>query len=372
MNVGRVAEIIESIAPPAYAESWDNVGLHVGSRCWAAQRVMLAIDLTAGVLQEAIDDGVQMIIAYHPLIFEPLKALSDASDKQRIALEAAGAGIAVHCPHTALDAAPGGVNDWLAESLGPGDVRALQCHLTLPESEQFKIVTFCPPDAVDRLRNALASVGAGRVGDYELCSFELEGFGTFLGKAGAKPAVGQTGVFERVEEARLEMVCPGAALGLAVLTLREFHPYEEPPVEIYKLQRRPQRHIGVGRRVVLDQRTSLKQLVERVKARLGLAQVRVAVRPNTARRYRTIGVCAGAGGSLLETVLEQGCEMYLTGELRHHDVLAAQARGCTVVLAGHSNTERGYLKRLREQLVSRLPGLSVTLSKRDADPLRVM
>jgi len=372
MNVNRVVEVLESIAPLRCAESWDNVGLLIGSRRWAAERVMLTIDLTEEVLHEAMDADVQMIISYHPPILQPLKALTDDAENQRIALEAARSAIAVYSPHTALDAAPGGVNDWLAAALGAGDVRALTGHRSLPESEQFKIVTFCPAEAVDRLRNALASIGAGRIGEYELCSFEIEGKGTFLGGPGTKPVVGQSGTPERVSETRLEMVCPGAALGLAVLTLREFHPYEEPPVEIYELRPRPQRHIGAGRRVVLDQKTTLKHLVERTKQQLGLGQLRIATGREAPRRYQTIGLCAGAGGSLLETAIDQGCELFLTGEMRHHDVLAAQARGCTVMLAGHTNTERGYLKQLRKTLVSRLPGLKLTIAKRDVDPLKVM
>lgn len=372
MSVNRVVEVLESIAPPRYAESWDNVGLLIGSRRWAAERIMLTIDLTEEVLQEAIDADAQMIVAYHPPIFEPLKALTDDAQTQRIALQAARAAIAVYSPHTALDAAPGGVNDWLAEGLGPGDVRALECQRSLPESEEFKVVTFCPADAVDRLRNALASIGAGRIGAYELCSFEIEGAGTFLGGPGAEPAVGERGRLERVKETRLEMVCPGAALGLAVLTLREFHPYEEPPVEIYRLYPRPERRIGAGRRVVLDQKTTLAQLVQRSKKQLGVEQLRVAPGRDAPEDYQTIGLCAGAGGSLLDAATEQGCELFLTGEMRHHDLLAAQASGCTVILAGHTNTERGYLPELRRKLIDRLPGLTLTISKRDADPLTVM
>jgi dinuclear metal center YbgI/SA1388 family protein len=372
MNVNEIVEALESIAPPKYAESWDNVGLLIGSRQWETARAMLTIDLTGEVLEEAIAAKAQMIVSYHPPIFEPLKSLTDETEKQSIALQAAGAGIAVYSPHTALDAAPGGVNDWLAESLGPGDVRALLCRESLPRTEEHKVVTFCPADSIDRLRNALAAVGAGRIGEYERCSFEMAGTGTFLGGPGTTPVVGRRGQLERVDEVRLEMVCPGAALGLAVLTLREFHPYEEPPIEIYRLQGRPQRHIGAGRRIVLDQKTTLKQLAERIKGQLEIAQVRVATARNAPRKYRTIGLCPGAGAALVEQAIADGCELFLTGEMRHHDLLATQARGCTVILAGHTNTERGYLKRLQSELLSRLPEVELTIAKRDTDPLKVM
>jgi dinuclear metal center YbgI/SA1388 family protein len=372
MNVSRVVEVLESIAPPHYAEPWDNVGLLVGSSRWAAEHVLLTIDLTEAVLHEAIQAGTQMIVAYHPVIFEPMRSLTDVTTKQRVALEAASAGIAVYSPHTALDAAKGGVNDWLAQSLGDGDVRALVCCESLPESEQFKVVTFCPPDAVDQLRNSLASIGAGRIGDYELCSFELRGTGTFQGGEGTNPTIGERGNLERADEVRLEMVCPGGALGLATLTLREFHPYEEPPIEIYQLQPRRERHIGTGRRVVLDRRSSLKDLAESIKAHLGISQVRVARGRGAPDEYQTIGLSAGAGGSLLDAAIQQNCEMFVTGELRHHSVLDAQERGCTVVLCGHTNTERGYLRVLQKTIAERLPRLTITVAKGDRDPLEVM
>jgi dinuclear metal center YbgI/SA1388 family protein len=370
MNVSRVVEVLESIAPLEYAEQWDNVGLLIGSRKWAAERILLTIDLTERVLSEAIRGETQMIVAYHPPIFKKLKALTDETVKQRIALQAAGAGIAVFSPHTALDAAPGGVNDWLAAGFGEGDVRALQSRLVQPPSEAYKIVTFCPADAVEHVRNGLASMGAGRIGDYEVCSFTMEGVGTFLGGDTTNPAVGQRGVLEAVDEVRLEMVCAKKALGLAVLGIREFHPYEEPPIDIYRLEARPERSIGAGRRVVLDQAKPLDEVVQEVKGRLGVERLRVAVAHKTPEAYRTIGMCAGAGGDLLGDAIDQGCEAFLTGEMRHHDVLEAQERGCTVILAGHTNTERGYLPLLRERMVEALPGLNVTVSKEDEDPLK--
>ena len=372
MHVRQVVELLESIAPPQGAAPWDNVGLLIGSPQWDATPVFLTIDLTAAVLREAIDTGTRMIVAYHPPIFDPLRSLTDATPTGRICLEAARSGIAVYSPHTALDAAPGGLNDWIAAGLGAGDVRALEAHEALPETQQCKLVTFCPQEAAERIRNGLATAGAGRIGRYELCSFEIPGTGTFFGGEGARPRVGRAGALERVDEVRLEMVCPEAALGLAVATLRQFHPYEEPPIEIYALRPRPQRDRGEGRRVVLDRKTPLRELVDHIKRRLGVETLRVAVAGDAPRRFGTIGLCAGAGGSLRPAASRQGCELFLTGEMRHHDVLAAVADGCTVVLAGHTATERGFLKVLRKKLVAGLPDLAVTISRKDAEPLKNM
>ncbi len=373
MKVRQVVEVLEQIAPLRFAEAWDNVGLLIGSPGWSANRIGLAIDLTEAVLSEAVAANVQMIVAYHPPIFHPIKQLTDRDATQRIALGAARAKIAVYSPHTALDAAPGGVNDWIAEGVGVGDVRALEARRTLPHTEQYKLVTFCPRDAVERLRNTLASIGAGRIGEYRLCSFEIEGTGTFLGGESTTPVVGKRGAMERVAEIRLEMVCPGESLALAMTTLKQFHPYEEPPIEVYQLQPRPQRDIGQGRRVTLDRTVSLRTLIERLKDRFGVDQLRVAAGNRAPRRYSTIGLCAGAGGSLREEATAQGCELFITGEMRHHDVLAAQAAGCTIVLAGHTNTERGYLKVLRKRLRGSLVAdATITILKKDTDPLKVM
>ncbi len=372
MNLNDLTEALHTIAPLEFAAEWDNVGLLIGSPEWPANKILLTIDLTEDVLAEAIQNGIEAIVSYHPPIFEPMKSLTDATLKQRIVLTAARAGLGVYSPHTALDAAPGGINDWLAQGLGEGDVRALVSHGALPETEECKIVTFCPPDAADQIRNGLAAAGAGRIGAYQLCSFEIPGTGTFLGGEGTDPVVGERGSLERVNEVRLEMVCPKSALALAIMALREFHPYEEPPMEIYELQPRPLRNIGEGRRVMLDQPVSLRTLIERIKQQLGVRYVYVAAGREAPQRYEKIGLCAGAGGSLLNDALAQGCQLFLTGELRHHDVLAAQARGCTVVLAGHTNTERGYLKVLRKRLGELLPNAVISISKRDADPLKVM
>lgn len=372
MRADRLIQFLERLAPPALAASWDNVGLLIGSSRWPASPLLLTIDLTDAVLAEAIDGGVKMIVSYHPPIFEKLARVTDETPKQRVVLGCARAGIAVYSPHTALDATPGGINDWIAEGLGHGDVRALRAAETLPASEECKLVTFCPVEAAGRVREALATVGAGRIGDYELCSFEIPGTGTFFGGETTNPRVGRKGELERVAEVRLEMVCPEASLALAVTTLREFHPYEEPPIEIYRLRARPQRGTGEGRRLVLDRPASLPQLTERMKQRLGVGTLRVAAGEGAPRRYRTIGLCAGAGGGLLDAATAAGCELYLTGEMRHHDVLAAQAGGCTVVLAGHTNTERGYLKVLRRKLRAELGDLEVRISRRDGDPLRAV
>jgi len=373
--VGDAVRALEAISPLSFAEDWDNVGLLVGSEAWSAARILLTIDLTEEVLSEAIALGAGMIVAYHPPIFAPLGSVTERTEKERIVLRAARHGLAVHSPHTALDNAAGGVNDWLASGIGPGDVRALQPAAMLPRSEQCKVITFVPRDAADHVRSALAAIGAGRIGDYELCSFESPGRGTFRGAEGTDPVVGEAGRLERVDEVRLEMVAPEAALGLAVIAIRQAHPYEEPPIEIHALRPRPDRSQGTGRRLVLDRATDVETIAERLRGHLGPrdgSRLRVARVPGGPREHETIGICAGSGGSLLEDAIRQGCDLFFTGEMKHHEVLAARSAGCTVLLAGHTNTERGYLPVLRERMLQTLEGVEITLSERDADPLEAV
>lgn len=370
MNVRDITNVLESIAPLRYAAEWDNVGLLIGSPRWSADSILLTIDLTEEVLAEAASMGAKMIVAYHPPIFKPLNRLTDSTVQQAIVLEAARAGISVYTPHTALDAAPGGVTDWLARGLGDGDVRALEAYESLPYTEQCKIVTFCPAEAVEPIRLGLATIGAGRIGNYQMCSFEIPGRGTFFAGEETNPTVGNQGELEQVDEVRLEMVCGKANLALAVMTLREFHPYEEPPIEIYQLLPRPNRKVGHGGRIVLDRRVDSDTLIERIKKNLGVNRIGIAPGRGAPDEYQVIGVCPGAGSSFIDAAIEQGCEMFFTGEMRHHDVLAAQARGCTIALAGHTNTERGYLPLLRDRIATAIPDCTVAVSKADVVPLQ--
>jgi putative NIF3 family GTP cyclohydrolase 1 type 2 len=175
-----------------------------------------------------------------------------------------------------------------------------------------------------------------------------------------------------VEETRLEMVCSANALAAAICSMRSFHPYEEPPIEILRLEARPQRDTGAGRRVHLDRSMSLRGIAEAVKARTGSPRVQLARAHERPQRHRMIGLCAGAGASLLDEALAQECSVFITGEMRHHDILRAQAAGCSIILAGHTNTERGYLpilaKRLRKLLGDTAP--TILVSRKDRDPLR--
>lgn len=380
MDIGDLVNLMQRIAPLDHAESWDKVGLLAGDRTRPLTGpILLTIDLTERVMAEAIAMKAGAIIAYHPPIFEPLARITDATPRQRVILRALQHNIAIYSPHTALDAIPAGVADWLCEGLSgsktpgkiAGDCRALAAHARVAGSQQVKIVTFLPAKDVEQVRNALATAGAGRIGAYQVCSFATEGTGTFLGDDSTNPAVGNRNVLESVREVRLEMVASKSSLALALETLRKFHPYEAPAIDVYELIAQPQRTVGAGRRLTLDKPTTVAELALRLKAWVGRDQVRYALASGPTGEDKPVmhvGVVPGAGGELSRLSREDGCDVFVTGEMKHHDVLGALNSGMSVILGGHTSTERGYLPRLRERL-EKLVDVPVAVSKTDRTPL---
>lgn len=356
MTVAKLVEAMGEIAPTRYAEPWDNVGLIVGDRAAPATRVLLCIDLTLPVLAEAASLRCDAVVAYHPPVFEGLKRFLAGE----VAFEAARRGIAVYSPHTALDVAPGGTNDVLAEALGLTDLRPLRA--SEGKATQCKLVTFVPADHADVVADALFAAGAGRIGRYERCSFRSQGEGTFQGGENTNPAVGSAGKFERVAEVRVEMVVPLKSVEVVVAALRAAHPYEEPAFDLAALLAVPE-GVGIGR-VGTVRETTLGELAEKAKRALGLRGVMMAGDP--AARVSRVALCAGAGRSLIGDVLSAGAHCYVTGELPHHDALRLARSGVGALCTLHSNSERGVLSALRGRLAE--AGFECVISGADRDP----
>ncbi len=369
LKVRELAAALTAIAPETLAADWDNVGLLAGDPASQCERVLLTIDLTAAVLQEARELGVNAIVAYHPPIFCPLKRVVATDPTTGFLHDAIRHSIALLSPHTALDAVAGGVNDWLAEGLGDGTRWPIESAASLAKTETFKIVTFAPPDSIDRIRGAMSIAGAGRIGEYSQCSQQIAVEGTFFGGESTQPRAGRRGRFERVPESRLEMVCGPRALPAALAALRQAHPYETPATEVHKLVAHPSAHEGQGRMVHLSQPASLAEIVKRLKRHLGVQRLEVASGEGARAEHELIGLCAGSGMSLCDAAIDAGATIFFTGEAKHHDQLAAMRRGCTLILAGHTNSERGYLPTLAERLARAAPRMEFTISKLDAHPL---
>ncbi|MCB9830854.1 MAG: Nif3-like dinuclear metal center hexameric protein [Planctomycetes bacterium] len=373
-TLDEVCRALETIAPLALAEDWDNVGLLIEGR--AAQRarigrIFLCIDLSRPVLTEALAAKADLVVAYHPPIFGGLKRLGRGRAKEEIVLDAVRAGLSVYSPHTALDATPGGVNDWLAEGLGLAGARAIQPRDRHPDDMDTKVVVFVPENEVDAIRAALTAVGCGVIGAYADCSYELLGEGTFRGLAGSRPTIGRRGRLERVREIRLEMVGRSRDRAAIEAAIRAAHSYEEPAFDLLSLRPRLDPARGQGRIGAFTEALPLSTLVRRVKKRLGLQRLRLATPLGRGEdpMIRSAAVCAGAGASVL---LGAPADLYLSGEMRHHDVLDCIERGIAVILCDHSNTERGYLDRYAERIGALLPALEILRSEADRDPLAIV
>ena len=386
MLVADLIRAVEALAPPHLAEPWDNVGLLVGdpSRDLRAG-VLLTIDLTEPVLDEALGLGVGAIIAYHPPIFAPLKRLATDSPRGRMLLRLVESRISVYSPHTALDAAPGGLTDWLIDQCLCDDARSGTGHDRRPliphpaatdPARPHKIVVFVPakpPDALTRVRDALATAGAGVIGNYTHCSFTLEGVGSFRAGPGAYPSVGSVGTLEHVDEHRLEMLCPRAALPGVIAALRATHPYEEPAFDVHELAQAasqrpdPTAQVGSGRIATLDAPTPLATVADRLRKQLGISSIQLA--GDARSTTRRLAVVPGSGAALIDAALAAGADCFVTGEMKHHEILEASSRGCALLLCGHTETERPYLPVLASKLGAILGACQLNISTSDRAPL---
>ena len=362
LELRAVIEALEKIAPTRHAESWDNVGLIAGDPRQQVSAALLTIDYTDEVAREREQLGCELVIAYHPPIFQAVKRLTAGS----LVYDAIRSGAAIYSPHTALDVAAGGTNDVLCDVMGV--VRRSPLKLAETKSTQYKLVTFVPENALESVSEALFAAGAGRIGQYTSCSFRSPGTGTFFGEAGTNPSVGQRGRLETAQEVRVETVVPIAKIMAVIEALRKSHPYEEPAFDLNQLAAAPE-GVGLGRVGEFDQPVDRRELLERIKRGLEVSHVLVAGPTDGA--VSRVAACAGACGELVDDAIRQKAELYLTGEMRHHDVLKAARAGLTVVCTLHSNSERITLRRLKSRLEEALPGLAVHLSRSDRDPFEI-
>jgi dinuclear metal center YbgI/SA1388 family protein len=370
MLTSDLLRALDHIAPRSLAAEWDNVGLLLGSGAQPCSRALVAIDLTDAVLDEAIRLKSQAIVLYHPPIFAPLRQLNDATPRGALLLRAARAGIALLSPHTALDAADGGVNDFLCSVVGEGQSEPLEPAAATTPGQSHRVTVHVPIDHVDAVRAAMARAGAGTIGEYTHCSFEVVGSGTFMPGEAARPRVGSRGTLERVTECRLEKVCSAGNLPAVIAAIRASHPYEEPAFTIEALAPVPMPRAGQGRLMRLRAPMTARSIMRALASGLRLRQLELVGDPS--QRHAVLGLCAGSGGELIAGARTQGATLFITGELKHHDRLDAAAHGTSVILCGHTETERPYLRVLARRLQRLLPGLKVTVSRADRPPARLL
>jgi len=369
MKLSKICEVLEEIAPVGLAEEWDNVGLLAGDPEQTIRRILLTIDLTKAVLAEAKHQKTDMILAYHPPIWAPLKKVVAGEGGSPLLYEAIRGGMAVYAMHTALDVVTGGINDVLAGIVGIVNPQPLE-EKEVETSRFCKLVVFLPESDLEKVSEAIFTAGGGKIGTesrYSKCSFRCRGVGTFQGDKASNPTVGQAGRFEQAEEIRLETVVPAAKLGAAVKAMLKAHSYEEAAYDVYPmLAALPEK--GLGRFGELIKPIAVTSLVEKIKKSLKVKTAGL-IGPQR-RQVKRAAVGAGSCGSILRDVIRRNCDFYLTGDLKHHHALELQEAGVTTMCVGHSNSERIILTEVAAKLRKGCSGVAIKISRKDWDPIQ--
>lgn len=330
IRVGEVARIIEREAPLELALPDDNPGLQIGSAAWRVRRVLVALDPTPAVVRRAVSAQADLLVTHHPLFLDPLRRIDTGTATGAAAAAALGAGVSVYAAHTNLDAAPRGLAVLAAGMLGLDEVRFLH---PVAGPARVKIVVFTPPAAAGRVHAAMTRAGAGVIGRYDSCAFVGRGEGLFRPLAGSRPTVGVVGRLERVAEERLEMIADAGAVPALLTAIRRVHPYEEPAIDVHPLSPPAGGGFGCIGRLRPER---FAAFVRRAAAAFGAEARLSGARP---AQVTTVAVCPGSGGRLAPLAAAAGAEVFVTGEVRYHNMREAEHHGLAIVELGHDRTE---------------------------------
>jgi len=363
VKVSDIVRWFDNVAPRCLAASWDNTGLLLGDPAGDVHQIMTCLTLTTDVAREAVDKKVDLVITHHPMPFKPIKNLTATSMEGKILWLLASHGISVFSPHTRWDDSFIGINQALAGMIGLREIKPLD---GARGPVEVKLVTFVPKGHVEQVRNALFEAGAGFIGNYSECSFQLSGTGTFRGNEESSPVVGQKGNREEVQEERLEVVLPVSRLDQVVAALRLSHPYEEPAFDLISLVQKPLTS-GTGVIGTLTNAVPLGKLLETFGATLNVNSLQWI--GDASRKINRVAIVCGSGGGLLEKAIQQGADCFITGEMRFHDSLAVREVNATAILLGHFASERFAMDKLAGLLKDTFPMVVSQASECETDPL---
>lgn len=373
MQIADIITAIETWAPKWTAWEKDNVGLQIGDAQRPVTQVLVALDVTASVVDEAIAKKAELIVSHHPLLFRPPANISAQHPLGKLILTLAEHHIAVYSSHTNLDSVRNGVSFSLARELGLADIR----FLSPLQDSLAKIVVFVPDGHVEHVRNAMANAGAGIIGEYDECSFAVSGHGSFRGSEFSNPVVGKAGQVEFTDEVRLEMIAPRARVDAIAHAMREAHPYEEVAYDVYPLLT-PNPNFGMGAVGELPKPQSLSQFLKHLKRVLNLKAVKYS--GTTPKKVQRVAVCGGAGSELLQDAIRSGAEIFITADVRYHTFQSASDQ-IVLVDAGHYETEQVVLKPLAERIRAAAHArhggqaagspLSVSITKQITNPVNI-
>lgn len=363
----NIIQMMEEMAPKHYAVPDDKIGLQLGTLNKEVTNVLVALDVIDEVVDEAIRLNANLIIAHHAIIFRPLAHLQTDSPAGKLYEKLIKNDIAVYIAHTNLDVAEGGVNDLMADALGMKSLSPLE---DVHTDKLKKLVVFIPEDHVDKVRQALFQAGAGWIGQYSHCSFNIQGTGTFVPEAGSDPFIGKQGKLEEVREVRLETIIPQSIERRAIQAMLKAHPYEEVAYDLYQLDLKG-RTFGLGRVGKLDESVTLQALCEQVKQAYDVPAVRLVGDPN--RSVSKIAVLGGSGSRYVRHALFAGADVLVTGDIDYHTAHDALAAGLALIDPGH-NVEKimkqGVAGYLRKKLEEKKSDTQVFASEINTEPFQ--
>ncbi|SHF00228.1 dinuclear metal center protein, YbgI/SA1388 family [Mariniphaga anaerophila] len=361
LKVKEIVNYLDTIAPPALQESYDNAGLIVGNPDAEVSSALVTIDVTEAVVDEAVNSKSGLIIAHHPIVFSGLKKLTGKNYVERTVLKAIKNDIAIYAAHTNLDAVSGGVNTKICEKLGLKNCRVLQ-----PVSGQLKkLVTFIPTEKAEFVRTAIFEAGAGFIGNYDYCGYNLEGVGSFRAGENTNPYVGEKGEVHYEKEVRFETVFPSWLQPKIIKALINAHPYEEVAYDIYTLDNNFEK-AGMG--MIGDLETAIPEadFLKLLKGTFATGSIRhTALKGENVKK---VAVCGGAGSFLLKQAIAAKADFFVTGDFKYHQFFDAENK---IVIAdvGHYESEQFTKELFYELLMKKFPTFAVRFSEVRTNPV---
>jgi len=361
MKVREICSFLDSAVPVAYQESYDNSGLQAGEPDAEVTSALLALEATPELIKEAVEKECGMIIIHHPVLFHPLKSLTGKNVAERVIIEAVKNNIAIYSSHTSLDVSGSGVSRKMAEKLRLKDIKVL-----VPlENKLLKLVTFVPVSHAEIVREALFSAGAGVIGNYDRCSFNVEGAGTFRGNELTTPFAGKKGEYHTEREVRIETIMPSHIKNSVIKALLGAHPYEEVAYDIYPLLNKYE-GAGSGCTGNLPEPLGEKEFLKLVSGTFGSGRLKYS--KFRIREIKKVALCGGAGGLLIPDAIAAGADAYVTGEIKYHDFLD-YGRSILLIETGHYESEIFSLEVLYELITKKFPKFAVRFSEINTNPI---
>jgi len=361
MKISEVINQLEELAPPSLQETYDNSGLIVGNSNTELSGVLLCLDSTEAIVEEAIQNGHNLIVAHHPIVFSGLKSLTGKNYIERTLLKAIKNDIAIYAIHTNLDNVAEGVNKMIAEKIGLNNVRILS-----PKSSILKkLVFFCPTNETERVRQTLFTAGAGTIGKYDSCSFNTSGIGTFRANEGTAPFVGEIDELHEEKESRIEMIIPAFKEKAVILALLKSHPYEEVAYDVYPISNE-WNQVGSGMIGELENPIPTKEFLSNLKESLNTDCIRHTklVKEN----IQKVAICGGSGSFLLNKTIAQKADIFITADFKYHQFFDADEK---IIIAdvGHYESEQYTPALIQRYLQEKIPNFAVHLTKINTNPI---